>query len=1437
MRKIFTLLIALLALTVSSWATPIQVGDFYYEIRDYGVTYAELVKVSGEDDWKSYYEVSGDITIPGTINDGVSDYPVYIIGNTAFGSCTGITSVTVEEGVDYISNFAFMGCSNLTTATLPSTITSFGNQAFANSGLISVTIRATAPADISSEDPFLDADNLAHIYVPAASVDAYKDSWTTYASKIEAIPSGPAPVVSTITWNTEEVATISLECSSVDEVQDASEIDGITASLTRTNLSSEYCKFKNNEIWIYESGEVTFTSSVGNISGILITCDPLNEVWSHYNLSEGWTFDGDTKTFTWTGTPSSSVTLSGYIDFLVASIEFTVVSEPVPATTTTTITWNQADIESLGLADNDVDEFSASNEINDITASLTRTNAGQYTYCQISNRNFWITNGCGSLTFSHSTGKISNIVITYDDNYSYHSLSDLSAGWTEVTQAHTLTWTGTASDEVTLSGGMDIMVSSIEFTVVTEAAPAEPVSQGPVTWDFANDAELASIYLRQYTHYNFHGSYSEYYDNHYEETVKNFKGIVATISAMTEGSYACFSNQNNYSIDLENGGTLTFSTELGQFQSIVINTTSYGSSSGEWAWNDTEHTLTWAGTPVNSVVLDDIDISDITSIVFTFVSAAPAFTADITWDATEVATISLYGGSLNTVVPGTAIDGITPSIMKTSYSGSYCYFDYSRIRIDDNGELIFTSSVGDIQGIVLTFDNTNTDSYSISDFPVGWMLDEGAGTLTWTGTAAEEVSLSGYIHCTVSSIEFDVIEAPAPVYPTPSGPSFIWQSRQVSHVLLSIDDNGASQTTHVIKNIITSLERTAAKANEYDFCLFANNGINIKNNGTLTFRSIVGDLTGIVITCGYKYSADDLLDGWRYDSENGTLIWVGTPAETVTLSGHVDVSNISTIEFFYDPAPAPRKGETFFGIYNQYYQITGAHTAKLPAQDLNHTLQIPQYVDYEDVRYYVTEIDDYAFYGQAELPNVFGGANIAKIGAHAFDGCLQITDISWYSDVLDTIGDAAFKDCKLMANFDCMTQLPPVLGSNAFSGTTYLNRIRVNSASDYKYATNWEDYADKIYSMWEAPAIGEQFFWHNQMTTNWYAVSSVSPVKEAKVLPYSAAVNDIYPATRYGRLVIPEEITYLYQEYKVTGIGENAYKDSTRFYMVMIPQAVKSIESGAFLNCTGVENVQFLWDDPRGTVTWADANVGAEFKTAASGETKICVPKGTLAYYQEWAPAWAECMVEGEILDIDVTASEDPHHASRYYRTFYDSETDYLMPPSVWAHAGYVENGTFILSPVAFDGMVLPRGTAVVLESETPTYRLVPTGNTAPLYDGRNDLVGTDVDIPRTSVGNNGENVYVLNRQANIGGNLYVGMGMYQYTGTTLGAHKAYLIYDAPSGPNNAPARFVFKHKNEPTDVENVQDTNASCTKILRNGQLIIIKDGKEYNAQGLIIK
>ena len=85
--------------------------------------------------------------------------------------------------------------------------------------------------------------------------------------------------------------------------------------------------------------------------------------------------------------------------------------------------------------------------------------------------------------------------------------------------------------------------------------------------------------------------------------------------------------------------------------------------------------------------------------------------------------------------------------------------------------------------------------------------------------------------------------------------------------------------------------------------------------------------------------------------------------------------------------------------------------------------------------------------------------------------------------------------------------------------------------------------------------------------------------------------------------------------------------------------------------------------------------------------------------------------------------------------------------------------------------------------------------------------------------------------------NSVVGVGFYQYSGE-LKAHKAYTIYDAGSG-NHAPKRmrFVFNQENTATGVDQVQSDQVQSTKVLRNGQLIIIRNGVEYNANGQMTK
>ena len=71
-----------------------------------------------------------------TLPDGITE-----IGSSAFRDCSGLTSLTLPAGITSISDCAFEGCSGLTSLTLPAGITSIGSRAFYwCSGLTSLTL-------------------------------------------------------------------------------------------------------------------------------------------------------------------------------------------------------------------------------------------------------------------------------------------------------------------------------------------------------------------------------------------------------------------------------------------------------------------------------------------------------------------------------------------------------------------------------------------------------------------------------------------------------------------------------------------------------------------------------------------------------------------------------------------------------------------------------------------------------------------------------------------------------------------------------------------------------------------------------------------------------------------------------------------------------------------------------------------------------------------------------------------------------------------------------------------------------------------------------------------------------------------------------------------------------------------------------------------------
>lgn len=114
------------------------------------------------------------------------------IGKRAFGGCSGMTSCTIGNGVAKLPERLFQNCRNLTDVTIGSGCTSIGDVDAPDTflyctSLERLTIYATTPPK-KHGTTFNNTNNRFQIYVPADCVDAYKTAWSTYASRIQAIP-------------------------------------------------------------------------------------------------------------------------------------------------------------------------------------------------------------------------------------------------------------------------------------------------------------------------------------------------------------------------------------------------------------------------------------------------------------------------------------------------------------------------------------------------------------------------------------------------------------------------------------------------------------------------------------------------------------------------------------------------------------------------------------------------------------------------------------------------------------------------------------------------------------------------------------------------------------------------------------------------------------------------------------------------------------------------------------------------------------------------------------------------------------------------------------------------------------------------------------------------------------------------------------------------
>ena len=195
---------------------------------------------------------------------------------------------------------------------------------------------------------------------------------------------------------------------------------------------------------------------------------------------------------------------------------------------------------------------------------------------------------------------------------------------------------------------------------------------------------------------------------------------------------------------------------------------------------------------------------------------------------------------------------------------------------------------------------------------------------------------------------------------------------------------------------------------------------------------------------------------------------------------------------------------------------------------------------------------------------------------------------------------------------------------------------------------------------------------------------------------------------------------------------------------------------------------------------------------------------------------------------VVITPNEDPKNAGTYYSTYYDGNRLLQLPENVEAYVAYVQGDALMMQLIAESGDILPKATPVIFRSEEEHFTLTPQDEGAlDMSEVENALQGVDAETTAPA------NTYVLS------GTAEYGVGFYRINSENLKANKAYVVLGSQTDPNNAPRRlrFVFNEEKVATGMENVQSDKVQCTKVLRDGQLVIIRNVVEYNAAGQMVK
>ena len=421
-----------------------------------------------------------------------------------------------------------------------------------------------------------------------------------------------------------------------------------------------------------------------------------------------------------------------------------------------------------------------------------------------------------------------------------------------------------------------------------------------------------------------------------------------------------------------------------------------------------------------------------------------------------------------------------------------------------------------------------------------------------------------------------------------------------------------------------------------------------------------------------------------------------------------------------------------------------------------------------------------AFNGCSSLTSITIGNSVTSIGSSAFYGCSSLTSIAIPNSVT-SIGYQAFYGCSSLTSITIPNSVTSI-EDNEFNGCSSLTSITIPTSVTSIGGQAFRDctsltsitIGNSVTSIGNEAFVGCSSLTKTNYTgdlASWCAISFGDGDSNPTFYSHNLYINDVEVK---DLVTFPET---------VTSIGGYAFSGCTSITSLNIPNSVTSIGDYAFYNCSSLADIYCYATTP-------PVCDGIKYSDSFSGVSRHCyihVPAGTIRDYQ-MAAGWSDFYHFFEISELPDGAPTDQVGVTvtGNYATF-----SWPVNPTACSYTLTITKDGEVFCTLIFNNMGQLVGMAF-----------------APARNGEQSA--NQDDAQSTAYG---FSFVVTNLDAN---------SHYTYTFTVNGADSE--VIETYSGSFDT---------SEVTALSETEQPNKPSRKIIRDGQVVILRNGETYDMMG----